>query len=85
MITTLIGIIKTIILLGVLVIIHEGGHFIVAKLCKVKVNEFSVGFGRKLLQKEINGTQYSLRLIPLRRLCKSRRRRRKFYKRRLFN
>ena len=69
MITTLIGIIKTIILLGVLVIIHEGGHFIVAKLCKVKVNEFSVGFGRKLLQKEIKGTQYSLRLIPLRRIC----------------
>jgi len=38
----LIGIVKTIIMLGVLVVIHEGGHFVAAKLCKIRVNEFSV-------------------------------------------
>ncbi len=42
MLGVLIAIVKTLIMLGVLVIIHEGGHFLVAKMCKVKVNEFSV-------------------------------------------
>ena len=37
--------IKIIFLLGFLIIIHEGGHFLVAKLCKVRVNEFAIGFG----------------------------------------
>ncbi len=61
----IITIIKTLILLGVLVIIHEGGHFIVAKLCKVKVNEFSIGFGKILCSKQIGDTKYSIRLVPL--------------------
>ena len=65
----LIAIIKTIVMLGILVIIHEGGHFILAKICKVKVNEFSVGFGKKLLSKTKGDTVYSLRLVPLRRIC----------------
>ena len=43
--------IKIIFLLGFLVFIHEGGHFLVAKLCKVKVNEFAIGFGKILWQK----------------------------------
>ncbi len=61
----LISAIKFIILIGFLVIIHEGGHFIVAKLCKVKVNEFSVGFGPKLLGKRKGETFYTLRAVPL--------------------
>lgn len=61
----ILAIIKTILMLGILVIIHEGGHFIVAKLCKIKVNEFSVGFGKGLFSKTIKGTKYSVRLIPL--------------------
>ncbi len=61
----LLAIIKTILMLAVLVIIHEGGHFIIAKLCKIKVNEFSVGFGKSLLSKQIRGTKYSVRLLPL--------------------
>lgn len=65
MLGTLLAILKTLILLGVLVIIHEGGHFVVAKLCKVKVNEFSIGFGKTLLSKQGKETKYSLRLIPL--------------------
>ena len=71
----IISIIKTIIMIGILVIIHEGGHFAVAKLCKIKVNEFSLGFGKKLFSKEFKGTKYSIRLIPLRRICRYGRRR----------
>ncbi len=65
MITILISAIKIIILLGVLITIHELGHFIVAKLCKVKVNEFAIGFGPAIWQKQGKETKYTLRLIPL--------------------
>ena len=61
----IVNAIKIIFLLGFLVIIHEGGHFLVAKLCKVKVNEFSIGFGKAILKKQKGETQYTLRLIPL--------------------
>lgn len=65
MITFLISIIKIIILLGVLITIHELGHFLVAKLCKVKVNEFAIGFGPAIWQKQGKETKYTLRAIPL--------------------
>jgi len=65
LITFLINAIKIIIMLGFLVFIHEGGHFLVAKLCKVKVNEFAIGFGPTIFTKEKGGTKYALRLIPL--------------------
>lgn len=45
--------------------IHEGGHFLVAKLCKVKVNEFAIGFGPTIWKKQGKETKYALRLIPL--------------------
>lgn len=45
--------------------IHEGGHFLVAKICKVGVIEFAIGFGPKLYSKEIKNTKYTLRAIPL--------------------
>lgn len=57
--------IKIIFLLGFLIIIHEGGHFLVAKLCKVRVNEFAIGFGPKIWSKKGKETNYELRLIPL--------------------
>lgn len=60
----IIAAIKIIFLLGFLIIIHEGGHFLVAKLCKVKVNEFSIGFGPKIWSKQGKETKYELRLIP---------------------
>lgn len=60
-----INAIKIIFLLGILVLIHEGGHFIVAKLCKIKVNEFAIGFGKTILSKKIGDTIYALKLIPL--------------------
>jgi regulator of sigma E protease len=44
---------------------HEGGHFIVAKLCKVRVIEFSVGAGTRLWSTTRNGTLYAIRLLPI--------------------
>ena len=65
MIGFLINAIKIIFLLGFLILIHESGHFFIAKLFKVKVHEFSIGFGPKLLTKQGKETKYELRLIPL--------------------
>ena len=56
---------KIIIILGFLVLIHETGHFLVARLCKIKVNEFSIGFGPLIWKKETEKTKYAIRLIPL--------------------
>ena len=65
MLSFFISAIKIIFLLGFLVLIHEGGHFIVAKMCKVKVNEFAIGFGPTLISKQKGETKYALHLIPL--------------------
>lgn len=65
MITFFISAIKIIILLGLLIFIHELGHFTVAKLCNVKVNEFAIGFGPTIYKKQGKETKYNLRLIPL--------------------
>lgn len=65
MLAFIINSIKIIFLLGLLVFIHEGGHFIVAKFCKVKVNEFALGFGPTILKFQGKETKYALRLIPL--------------------
>ena len=43
----------------------KDGHFIVAKLCNVKVNEFSIGFGPKIVGKHKKETFYVLRAVPL--------------------
>lgn len=53
----------------VLIIIHEFGHFIVAKLFKVKVNEFAVGFGPKLFKVQGKETLYRFNLIPFGGYC----------------
>ena len=50
---------------AVIVIVHEGGHFIMAKLTGMKVEEFAVGFGPKILSRKRGETVYSLRWIPL--------------------
>ncbi len=65
MISLIITMLKIIFILGFLVLIHEGGHFLIAKLCKVKVNEFAIGFGPTIWKKQIKETKYALRLIPL--------------------
>ena len=53
----------------ILIIIHEFGHFIAAKLLGVRVNEFAVGFGPKLFSKQIGETKYSFCLFPLGGYC----------------
>ena len=50
---------------GSVIAIHEFGHFAVAKLCGVQVNEFSIGMGPALWKKIHKGTQYTLRLLPV--------------------
>ena len=46
-----------------IILVHEGGHYFAARLMKIKVNEFSVGMGPKIIQRERNGTKFSLRWI----------------------
>lgn len=53
----------------ILIIIHEFGHFIAAKLMGVRVNEFAVGFGPKLFSKKWGETNYAFNLIPLGGYC----------------
>lgn len=65
MISFLISAIKIIFLLGFLIFIHESGHFLVAKACKIKVKEFAIGFGPTIWRKQGKETKYALRLIPL--------------------
>jgi regulator of sigma E protease len=52
-------------LLGVLIFVHELGHFIVAKLCGVKVETFSLGFGRAVLRRSVGETEYRIAWLPL--------------------
>ncbi|HOK29261.1 MAG TPA: site-2 protease family protein, partial [bacterium] len=53
------------ILISILVLIHEYGHYIQAKLNGVKVYEFSIGFGPKAFSFERNGTMFSVRFLPI--------------------
>ncbi len=54
------------VLLGVLVFVHELGHFIIARLCGVKVEEFSIGFGREIFGfNDKYGTRWKVAMIPL--------------------
>ncbi len=53
------------IMLGVLILIHETGHFLMAKLFKVNVKVFSIGFGKKLFSVKKGETEYQFSLIPL--------------------
>ena len=50
---------------GLIIAIHEFGHFITAKMFKVKVNEFAIGMGPTILKKQGKETKYALRLFPI--------------------
>jgi regulator of sigma E protease len=54
-----------VLLLGVLVFIHELGHFLVAKFCGVKVERFSLGFGGAILRRTVGETEYRISWLPL--------------------
>ncbi len=61
----MITIVAFLILIGVLIVIHEGGHFLVARASGIGVVEFAVGFGRRLLSVTHRGTRYAINLLPL--------------------
>ena len=61
----IITLLAAVFVFGAVIAIHEFGHFAVAKLCGVQVNEFSIGMGPVLLKKMHHGTQYSLRALPV--------------------
>ncbi len=61
----MLAIIIFMLILSVLIIVHEFGHFIVAKKMKVRVEQFSLGFGPVLFKKKRKETEYSLSLFPL--------------------
>jgi len=61
----MIDILAFILLIGVLITVHEFGHYAVAKLCGVKVEVFSIGFGSSLIQFKRGDTEYRIAWIPL--------------------
>lgn len=66
----IVSVIIALIIFSILVIIHEFGHFIIAKKNGIFVEEFSVGMGPLVLSKKYNETLYSIRLFPLGGFCR---------------
>ena len=62
-------IIYALLIICVLIFFHELGHFMAAKACGVKVNEFAIGMGPKVLKKQKGETLYSVRAFPLGGFC----------------
>lgn len=60
-----IGILKIVFLLGFLILIHELGHFLVAKLFNVKIKQFAIGFGPTIWKKQGKETSYEIKAIPM--------------------
>ena len=62
-------IIAALLVFGILIAVHELGHFLAAKACGVRVNEFAIGMGPALWKKQKGDTQYSLRAFPIGGFC----------------
>ncbi|MEO5358255.1 MAG: RIP metalloprotease RseP [Nitrospirae bacterium YQR-1] len=58
------GVVSAVVLLGVLILVHELGHFLLAKAVGIKVLKFSLGFGPKIISKKVGDTEYMLSAIP---------------------
>ena len=58
-----------VLMFGILIALHEFGHFVAAKACGVKVNEFAIGMGPLLVHKKGKETDYSLRWLPIGGFC----------------
>lgn len=69
MVGFLITVVKLLAIIVAVATVHEFGHFLASKLLKVGVDEFSIGFGPKIVQKKFKGTMYSLRWLPLGGYC----------------
>lgn len=61
--------ILAIVIFGVIIFIHELGHFTAAKIMKIKVMAFAIGMGPKIIKKQIGDTEYSIRLFPFGGFC----------------
>lgn len=59
------GVIIFLVILLILVIVHEFGHYAVAKLCKMEVEEFAFGFPPRLFSKKIGETEYVFNMLPI--------------------
>lgn len=66
---TILGIIAFIIVLGLIIIVHEGGHFFFARRVNILCREFSFGMGPVVLKKKKGETQYSIRAFPIGGFC----------------
>ena len=68
---TVLYVLAALVLLGILIVVHEGGHFLAARLTGIPVREFSIGFGPLIYKHEgkKHGTLFSLRLIPAGGFC----------------
>lgn len=69
MLTNLLYILLAVVIIGIIVTVHEFGHYLVGRLCGIGIVEFSVGFGPRLFGFTRSGIKYSLRLIPLGGYC----------------
>ena len=58
-------VVQLLLVLGLMVLVHEFGHFIVAKWCGVRVEAFAIGFGKRLFGVVRNGTDYRINALPL--------------------
>ena len=65
----IVYIIAALLVFGILIAVHELGHFLAAKACGVRVNEFAIGMGPVLWKKQRGDTQYSLRAFPVGGFC----------------
>lgn len=65
-----VGILLAILVLSIIVMVHEFGHLIFAKINGIMVEEFAIGMGPKLLKKKIGETEYSIRAFPIGGICK---------------
>jgi regulator of sigma E protease len=64
MIILLQGVFWLVTIIGIVILIHEFGHFIAAKILGVRVEEFAFGFGRSIVSKKVGDTLYRINLIP---------------------
>ena len=62
---TILSIIGAILIIGIIIMVHELGHYSIGRACKIKIVEFAVGFGPKIKSWVKNGIKYSVRWLPI--------------------
>ena len=65
----MVYVLAAILIFGILIAVHELGHFLAAKACGVKVNEFAIGMGPAIFKKTKGDTTYALRVLPVGGYC----------------